>query len=125
MEEEQGQHNAYLLHSTSTLWKIPSPHDTTASDTAADAAEQAAPPPGLNLGTYNIWDGRGFSLPQATRAIQIGNYDLMLPKIQKKAYFHNLLGYEVANSQAEGTTAGGAQRILGLVVRGRQEGWSV
>ena len=32
----------------------------------------------INLGMYNIWDGRVFASPQAIQAVQLGNYDLML-----------------------------------------------
>ena len=35
-------------------------------------------PPGLKLGTYNIWDGQVFGLPQAIWAVHLGNYNLML-----------------------------------------------
>ena len=34
--------------------------------------------PGLNMGTYNIWDGHGFGLPQAIPSVKQGNYKLML-----------------------------------------------
>ena len=47
------------------------------------------PHPGMNLGTYNIWYGRGFELPQAIWDVQLGNYELMLltdTKIMYKAY---------------------------------------
>ena len=32
----------------------------------------------LNLGAYNIRDGRGFALPQVIQDVDKGNYDLML-----------------------------------------------
>ena len=33
---------------------------------------------GFNLGTCNIWDGRGFGLPLSIWAVERWNYDLML-----------------------------------------------
>ena len=50
---------------------------------------------GINLGTYNIWDVRGFGPPQAIRAVERGNYDLMIPtetNIPEAVYWRDLLG---------------------------------
>ena len=65
-------HNTFMLKSTYPPWQKPNPRGTAA------AAAQAAPPPSLNLGTYNIRDGQGFGLPQEIQAVQIRNYNLML-----------------------------------------------
>ena len=49
-------------------------------------------PPWINLGTYNIQDGRGLGLHQAIQAVHLRNYDLMLlteTKITDEAYCHN------------------------------------
>ena len=35
-------------------------------------------PPGLDIRTLNIWDGQGFGLAQAIRAVEYGEFDLML-----------------------------------------------
>ena len=55
-------------------------------------------PLGINLGTNNIWDGRGFAPPQAIRAVEQGNYDLMIlveTKVLDALYLHNHLGCDV------------------------------
>ena len=52
----------------------------------------------LNLGMYNIQDGCGFGLTQATCAIKRGNYNLMLLteiKILDAVYCHNHLRYDI------------------------------
>ena len=67
-------------------------------------------PLGLNLGTHNIREDCGFGLPQAIRAMPIGNYELMVlteKKIPYEAYCYNNLGYDAVCSQAVGTTDGG------------------
>ena len=66
--------------------------------------------------------------PQAIRAVNIGNYNLMLlteKKILYEVYCSNRLGYEAVCSQAVGTTARGAQGGVGLVIRKWLERWSV
>ena len=55
-------------------------------------------PPGLSLRTYNILYGYGFGLPQAIRAVQIGNYDVILmieTNIPDAVYCHNCVGYNI------------------------------
>ena len=52
--------------------------------------------------------------------MQLGNYDMMLlteTNILDEEYCHNHLGYNVVCYQALGTVDGGAQGVLGLVVR--------
>ena len=69
-------------------------------------------PIGLNLVTCNIRDGRGFRLPQAIRAVQIGNYNLILmteTKIPDVVYCHNYLRYDIVCSQAVVIAAGGVK----------------
>ena len=69
-------------------------------------------PPGLNLGTYNIREGRGFVLPQEIRAVRLCNYGLMLmmeTETPDEAYFHNHLGYNIVCSQVAGTNYEGCQ----------------
>ena len=64
--------------------------------------------PGINLGIYNIWDGRVFVLPQAICSIKQGNYDLVLlteKKIPDAVYCHNRLRYDVICSDATVTTS--------------------
>ena len=66
--------------------------------------------------------------PQSIRAVQIGNYNLMLlteKKIMYEAYCYNRLGYGAVCSQTVGTTAKGAQWGVDLVIRKRPESWSV
>ena len=66
--------------------------------------------------------------PQAIRAVQIGNYNLVLLKEKKipfEAYFYNHLGYDAVFSQAVGITARGARWGVDLVIRKRPESWSV
>ena len=85
-------------------------------------------PPGLNIGTYNIRDGRAYGLPQAIRAVQLGNYDFMVvteTKIQDQVYCKNRLGYDVVVSQATPGPNGGAQGGVGLITREDKEGWDV
>ena len=57
---------------------------------------QMTRPPGLNLGTYNIRDGRVFAPPpKSVQATQLGNYDLMIiieMNIPYMVYFRNRLG---------------------------------
>ena len=74
---------------------------------------------------YNIWDVRGFGLPKAIRAVQLGNYNLMLileTNIPDEGYCHKRLGCNTVYTQA---VAGGAQGGVGLVVKERLEGQSV
>ena len=55
-------------------------------------------PMGLNLGAYNIRDGRGFGLPQVIHAVERRNYDLILlteTEILDALYCFNRLGYDV------------------------------
>ena len=52
--------------------------------------------PRITIGTLDIWDGWGFSLAQAIRAVERGGFDVMLlteTKIQSEEYLHNHLGY--------------------------------
>ena len=35
-------------------------------------------PTGLKPGTYTIWDGHGFRLPQSIQAVNKGNYELII-----------------------------------------------
>ena len=66
--------------------------------------------------------------PQAIRAVQIGNYNLMLlteTNIPYEAYCYNRWGYGAVCSQIVGTTAKGAQWRVDLVIRKRPESWSV
>ena len=76
---------------------------------------------GLNLGTYNIRDGQGFGLSQEIRAIERGNYNVMLltdTNIPDAVFCHNFLEYDVVSSKetvtmSEGTQVGGRDRIVG------------
>ena len=34
-------------------------------------------PPGLAIGTLNVWDGRGFKMVQAIRAVERGGFNVM------------------------------------------------
>ena len=55
-------------------------------------------PPGLNLRTYNICDGRGFGLTQSIHTVNLENSNLMLiteTNIPDKECCHNRLGYDV------------------------------
>ena len=75
---------------------------------------------GINLGTYNIWDGRRFRLPQAIGDIEQGNYDLMLlteTNVPEALYCHNLMGYDVIFLRSNVTTAMGSQRRVGIISR--------
>ena len=70
------------------------------------------PPLGLNLGTYNIRDSHGFGLPQEIRAVQLGNYGVMIlteNKILDEVYCKNRIRYDVMCLSATPTTSGGAQ----------------
>ena len=52
-------------------------------------------PPGLAIGTLNIWDGRGFGLAQAIWAVEHRGFDVMLlteTNIKTEVYSHNHLG---------------------------------
>ena len=63
----------------------------------------------LNLGAYNIRDGRIFGLPQEICAIEQSNYDLIIledTKIPDGVYCHNRLGYDVVCSETIFTAAG-------------------
>ena len=85
-------------------------------------------PLGINLGTYNIWYGRGFGLPQAIHYFKGGNYNPMLfmeINIMYTVYCHNRLNYDVICSKATVTAAGGFQRGGGLVSQERPEVWIV
>ena len=76
-------------------------------------------PPGLNLVIYNIWDGRGFGLPQAIRDMQISIYELMLlteTNISYAFYCHNRLSYNSVCSQAVIATSRGAKGGLVMVM---------
>ena len=72
------------------------------------------------MGTYNIRDSCVFGLSQAIRAVEQGNYDLVIlteTKIPDAVYCHNFLGYDAVYSKATVTAAGGSQGVCvcGLV----------
>ena len=70
------------------------------------------PPLGMNLGTYNIWDGRYFFLLQAILVVHLGNYEVMFlkkTKILGEVYCKKCLGYDFVCSIATHTAAGGYQ----------------
>ena len=108
---------------------LPLRHVSDRLHTAPPQPRRRLPHPlGINLGTYNIRDDCGFAPSQAIRAVQIGNYNLVLlteKKIPFEAYCYNHLGYDAVYSQAVGTTARGAQWGVDLVIRKRLESWSV
>ena len=50
------------------------------------------------MGKYNILDGHGLRLSQAIRAVERGNYELMLlmeKNISDEVYCRNRLGYGI------------------------------
>ena len=75
---------------------------------------------GINLGTYNFWDGCGFILPLDIRSVEKWNYDLMLlmeTKIAEAIYCCNRRGYEVLCSKATFTMARGSRGGWGRQIR--------
>ena len=75
-------------------------------------------PPGLAIGTPNIWNDRSFGLAQAIWAVECGGFDIILlteTKIQTEAFSHNRLGYNVICSTVRLSSAGGAHGGVGLV----------
>ena len=100
-----------------------------------DRLHLAAPPPRrqtphpmrLNLGTYNIQDCGGFGLPQAIRAVERGNYNLMLlaeTKILDAVYCCSRLVYGIVYSKATVTAVGGHRGGGVVIVSGEwAEGW--
>ena len=85
-------------------------------------------PEGLYLGTYNIRNGRFFSLAQSIWGVRLSIFDGMLltdTNITSEAYFHNWLGYDMVCFPAISKTTGGVQGVVGLVVRERPQGWSL
>ena len=84
--------------------------------------------PGISIGTLNIRYGRGFGLAQAILTVERGVFDVMLltkTKIQKEAYSHNRLGYDVTCLTARPSSAGGAQGGIGTMKRERSIGWGI
>ena len=76
-------------------------------------------PRGLNLGVYNIRNGRGFGLDQSIWAVQLIRYDVMMlteTKISDEAYCHTWLGCDMVCFLASATSARGAQGGVVLVV---------
>ena len=69
-------------------------------------------PPELNLWIYNIWNGRGFGLTQAIRAVQLWKCVIMLlteTNIPDEVYWKNRNRYDLVCLRAIATTTGGAQ----------------
>ena len=80
-------------------------------------------PPGLNLGTLNIRDGRSSGLAMAIREFQQGNYDIVIAtetKITDEVYTKHTLGYEVTCSKALPHQGG-----VALITRAQPEGWNI
>ena len=53
---------------------------------------------GINLGTYDIWDGWEFGIPQEIQDVEKGNYELIIlteTKIPYAVYCCNILGYDI------------------------------
>ena len=72
LEGEQGQNNDYLLHQPSTNWNRPDTHGATSATVPASPPSRAKP-------RKLQYPGRPWLCPpQATRDVQLGNYDLMI-----------------------------------------------
>ena len=121
-EKEQGQHNSYFF--TRALQ-----HGSNWIHTAPPISRCRPPrPPGLNLGTCYIQDGRGFGLPQSFWDMHLSSYDLILlteKNITEVAYYHNHMGHNGVCSQLVFPMVRGAQGGVGLVVRELPEGWGI
>ena len=85
-------------------------------------------PPGLDIGTLNIQDGRGFGLAQAIRAVERGVFDMMLltdTYIQSEAHSYNCLGYNVTCLMICPSSTRGAQGGIRLVTREWAVRWGI
>ena len=83
-------------------------------------------PPGIEIGTLNIRDGRGFGLAQTIRVVEQRGFNVMVlteTKIQTEAYWHSCLGYNVTCLKACPSRTGLAQCGVGLVTREQSVGW--
>ena len=124
--EIHGQRKIMIICITHLIW-----HDVDHLHSAPAPLRRGPPLPlGLNLGMYTIQDGRGFGLPQAIRAIEQGNYYLVIfmeTNITDAVYCRNRLGYDIVCSKATVTMFGGSRGGGGggvrMVSRELSEGW--
>ena len=86
---------------------------------------QTPRPPGLDIGTLNIRDGRVCRLAQIIREVERGRLDLvsLMKKIRMEECSNNRRGYDVVRAAGLPSRAGGAQVGVGLGLRDRPNEW--